>query len=231
MVSLDKAVIAKIHRTKEFQILVDPDLALNFKKGKPGSIDNILAVRGIFNDARKGDHAPDSDLTKAFGTTDVVKIAEVILRDGELQLTTEQRRTMVEEKRKQLATLISRQAIDPKTRLPHPPQRIMNAMEQAKVSIDPFKSAEAQLEEILKKLEPIIPLRMERLQIAVHVPMESAGRASSIIRTIAQLKEEEWRGDGWYALLEIPAGMQGDIYAKINDLTHGKADVKVMEKR
>lgn len=231
MVSVEKAVIARIHKEgKDFEILVDADMALEYRKGKPYSIDNILAVREIFSDAKKGDRPTSQDLLKAFQTTDAGKIADIILRTGDLQLTTEQRRRLLEEKRKQVATIISRQGIDPKTGLPHPPQRILNAMEEAKVSIDPFKPAESQIEGILKKIEVIIPISLERVQIAVKIPMEYAGKASSLIRTFASIKNEEWKGDGWYALLEIPAGMQAEIYGKLNDLTHGNVEVKVVKK-
>lgn len=227
MVSLDKAVVAKM---RGFEILVDPDLALEFRKGKPGSVDNILAVRDVFSDARKGERPAEEDLVKAFGTADTSTIAEVILKQGDIQLTTEQRRKLVEEKRKAVAAIISKQGIDPKTKLPHPPQRILNAMEEAHVSLDPFRPADQQVEDTLKKIEPVIPISLERIQIAVKVPMEHAGKASSSVRTFATVKSEEWKGDGWYALLEIPAGMQSDIYTKINDLTHGQAEVKVVEK-
>ena len=231
MVSLDKAVIARIHREgKDFEILVDPDLALEFKKGKPFSVENILAVREIFTDARKGDRASTGDLQKAFSTAEVTKVAEMILRQGDLQLTTEQRRKLLEEKRKQIADIISRQGIDPKSGLPHPLQRILNAMEQARVSIDPFKPAENQIESVLRQIEGIIPIRLERVQVAVRIPIEYAGKASSLIRAFVPIRQEEWKGDGWYALLEIPAGMQAEIYAKLNDLTHGTVDVKVVKK-
>ena len=231
MVSLEKAVVARIHREgKNFEILVDPDLALEYRKGKPFSIENILAVRDIFLDSKKGDRPSASDLEKAFGTSDPLKIAEFILKNGELQLTTEQRKKLTEEKRKQIATIISRQGIDPKTKLPHPPQRILNAMEQAHVSVDPFKPAENQVEETLKKIEPIIPISMERITIAVKIPIEHAGKASAVLRQIAHLKQEEWKSDGWYALLEISAGMQSEIYSKMNDLTHGQVEVKIVKK-
>jgi ribosome maturation protein SDO1 len=58
---------------------------------------------------------------KAFGTTDPLKIADLILKKGTLQLTTDQRRKMVEDKKRQIIDFISRQAVDPKTNLPHPP--------------------------------------------------------------------------------------------------------------
>jgi len=231
MVSLEDAVIARIHREgKNFEILVDPELALEFRKGKPLSIDNILAVRDVFIDAKKGDRPSTEDLQKAFHTTDSSQIAEVILKQGDIQLTTEQRKRLVEEKRKQIATIISKQGIDPKTQLPHPPQRILNAMEQAKVGIDPFKPAENQIEGVLKKIESILPISIERIQIAVKIPLEHAGKASSLIRSFALIKSEEWKGDGWYALLEIPAGMQAEIYSKLNNLTKGSVEVKVVKK-
>jgi len=231
MVSLDKAVIARIHREgKDFEILVDPDLALEFRKGKPVSVENVLAVRDVFTDAKKGDRPSSEDMQKAFQTTDPVKVAEAILKQGDIQLTTDQRRKLVEEKRKQIAGIISKQGVDPKTRLPHPPQRILNAMDQAKVNVDPFKPAENQVEEVLKKLEPVIPISIERIEIAVKIPLDHAGKAASLIRTFAPIKSEEWKGDGWYALLEIPAGMQAEIYSKLNDLTHGNVDVKVLKR-
>ena len=231
MVSVDEAVIARIHREgKVFEILVDPDLALDFRKGKPVSVENILAVREVFTDSKKGDRPSAEDLQKAFHTTDVLKIAEIMLKQGEIQLTTEQRRKLVEDKRKQIAEIISKQGMDPKTKLPHPPQRIINAMEQAHVAVDPFKPAENQIEEIINKLEPVIPISIERIEVAVKIPMEFAGKASSIIRTFASIKSEEWKGDGWYALIEIPAGMQAEIYSKLNDLTHGNVEVKPVKK-
>lgn len=231
MVSVDDAVIARITREGvTVEILVDPDLALEFRKGKPLSIENILAVRGVFTDAKKGDHAADDDLEKGFQTTDPLKVAEFILKNGDIQLTTEQRRKLVEDKRKQIATILASQGVDPKTKLPHPQQRILNAMDQAKVHVDPFKPADNQVEDILKKIEHVLPISMERVQVAVKVPMDEAGKASSQVRNFAQIKSEEWKGDGWYALLEIPAGMQAEIYSKLNDLTHGKVEVKVIEK-
>ena len=231
MVSVEKAVVARIHREgKNFEVLVDSEMALEFRRGKPFSIENILAVRQVFTDSKKGERPTSSEEQKAFGTSDILKIAEFILKHGEIQLTTEQRRKLLEEKRKQVANIISKQGIDPKTKLPHPPQRILNAMEQAHINLDPFKPAENQVEDVLKKIESIIPISIERIQVAVKVPMEYAGKAAAAIRSLTVIKQEEWKGDGWYALLEIPAGMQAEIYSKLNDLTHGKVDVKAMKK-
>ena len=42
------------------------------------------------------------------------------------------------------------------------------------------------------------------------------------------IKKEEWKSDAWIAVVEIPAGMQGEIYEKLNNMTGGKAEVKVL---
>lgn len=231
MVSVEKAVTARITKGgTTFEILVDSEKALQLKKGSPVSIENILAVNEVFKDARKGERVSSTDLQKAFGTTDVFKVAEEIIRHGDVQLTTEQRRAMVEEKRKEIAGIISKQGINPQTKLPHPPARILNAMEQAHVAVDPFKSANEQVEKVLEQVQEVIPISLERVEIAIRVPIEFAGKASSVMRNMLKLKKEEWKTDAWICLVEIPAGMQGEIYEKLNSLTAGRVEVKVVRR-
>lgn len=232
MVSVEEAVIARISKgSTNFEILVDPDKALEFKKGKDYSIENILAVKEIFSDVKKGERASGGDLEKYFGTKDIIKISETIIRQGQIQLTTEQKRKLVEEKKKQIADIISKQGINPKTNLPHPPDRILKSMDEAHVNVDPFKKAEDQIESVISRIQEIIPVHLERIEIAVKIPMQYAGRASSLIRGICLIKKEEWKSDGWIAVIEIPAGMQSDIYNKLNDLTSGNVEVKVIKRK
>ncbi|HEC89590.1 MAG TPA: ribosome assembly factor SBDS, partial [Thermoplasmatales archaeon] len=73
MVSLDDAVIARIKKGEEhFEILVDPYAVSDIIEGnKELDILEDLAVDAIFTDAKKGTHASEESLVKAFGTTDV----------------------------------------------------------------------------------------------------------------------------------------------------------------
>ncbi|MFH1978133.1 MAG: ribosome assembly factor SBDS [Candidatus Aenigmatarchaeota archaeon] len=232
MVSVDKAVITKVTKDhKTFEILVDPDLALKFKHGEAVSVENMLAVREIFYDSRKGERASAEDLQKFFGTLDVLKVAEYILKHGQVQLTTEQRRQLLEEKKKQIADIICKQGVDPKTKIPHPVTRIMNAMDNVHVNIDAFKPARDQVEAILIKIQEILPISVEKIEIVVKIPLQYAGKASSLIRTMASVKKEEWKADHWLALIEIPAGMQSDIYEKLNGLTSGNVEIKVLKEQ
>ena len=230
MVSVEDAVTARISKEEmHFEVLVDPDKALELKRGAEVNIEDVLAVSEIFKDAKTGERHSSEDLHKAFGTTDVFEIAEKIVKEGEIQLTTEQRNKFMEEKRKEIANIISRQGIDPKTKVPHPPNRILNAMEEAHVSVDPFRPAKDQIKNVLEKIQEVLPISLERMEIAIRVPMEYAGKANSIVREITEVKKEEWTPSAWVAVIEIPAGMQGDIYDRLNKLTGGKVEIKILK--
>ncbi|MGF3522581.1 MAG: ribosome assembly factor SBDS, partial [Candidatus Bathyarchaeia archaeon] len=98
-----KFTIARFTRDSEhFEILVKPQKALDYRNGKIAGVTEVLVAETIYSDANKGTRAAEENLRKAFGTTDALKIADVILKKGQLQLTTEQRRKMVEDKRKQI---------------------------------------------------------------------------------------------------------------------------------
>ncbi len=231
MVSVENAVVARLKKgNEEFEILVDPEKALDFRKGKPVGIANILAVNEVFKNVKKGERHTSSTIQAAFNTTDMERIAGEIIRNGEVQLTTNQRRALVEEKRKEIADIISRQGVNPQTKLPHPPNRIINAMEKARLVVDPFLPANEQVRGVIEKIKDIIPISIEQVEIAIRVPMEFAGRASSVLHNMVEVKKEEWKADAWLAWIEIPAGRQTEIYDKLNSLTGGRVEVKVTKK-
>ena len=231
MVSVEGAVIARIERSGlHFELMVDPELALDFRRGRGISLENVLAVREVFKDAGRGERASEEELQKAFHTTDTWKIAEVIIRQGDVQITTEHRRRLVDEMKKQIAETISKQGMDPKTKLPHPPQRILNAMDESRVHVDPFRRALDQVEDVLSRIQEVLPISMERVEVELRIPLQFAGKASSVIRGITPVKKEEWKSDAWVATIEIAAGMQSEIYSKLNELTSGQAETKVVRK-
>jgi len=226
----EKFTVARLTKDNEhFEILVKPNKALDYRNGKISAITEVLVAETIYSDANKGTRVAEEKLKKAFGTLDAYKIAETILKSGTLQLTTEQRRKMVEDKRKQIIDFISRQAVDPKTNLPHPPLRIENAMEQIRYPIDPYKPVEEQAKDIVKLLRPILPLKIEQVNVGVTIPAEYSARAYGTIKVFGALKREEWRGDGsWYGVIEMPAGAYASFINKLGDITKGKGDAKIV---
>lgn len=232
-VSIDKAVIARLKTHGEnFEILVDPYLARDFKEGKELPVEEILATPYIFKDAHKGDKASEHEMEKIFGTSDPYEVAKIILRKGEVQLTAEQRKQMLEDKKKQIAMIIHRNAVDPRSGYPHPPDRILKAMEDVGVRVDIFKDAQAQVPDAIKALRRVLPLKIETKVIAVKIPSEYSGKAYGEVRKFGNIKREEWASDGsWMFLIEIPGGIEEEFYEKLNVLTKGTVVTKLIERK
>jgi ribosome maturation protein SDO1 len=215
------------HDGEHFEILVKPQLAFSYRLGKTTSIPELLVTDTIFTDAGKGLRVSEDKLQEVFGTTNPIKIASIILKKGTLQLTTEQRKQLVEDKRRQIISVISRQCVDPKTDLPHPPMRIEHAMKQIHFSIDPFRDVEEQAREIIKLLRPILPLKMEQVSVAVRIPPEHASKAYGTVKGFGVIKREQWQADGsWSATVEMPAGLYGPFLEKLGKITRGNLEAK-----
>jgi ribosome maturation protein SDO1 len=180
----------------KFEILVKPDPALEYKLGKRTDLSGILVSDEIYSDANKGSRAANEKLIKYFKTTDPTEVAKQILSRGELSLTTDQRRKMVEEKKKQIIQYINKSFVDPKTHVPHPPLRIESAMDEARVIIDPSKRAEDQAKTIIDSLRKILPLKSETLRLTVTVPPQFSAQSYSVLKTVGNFNGEQWLTDG-----------------------------------
>lgn len=226
----DRYTTARITRDGEhFEILVKPQQALDYRLGKKTSMSELLAIDTIFADANKGTKASAEKLKKAFGTLDPLVIAETIITKGQLQLTTDQRRQLTEAKRKQIIAFIARNAMDPKTNMPHPPMRIEQAMEKIHYPIDPFTEAEEQAKDILKLLRPILPIKMENVNVEIRIPTEYAARAYGAVKGYGTIRKDEWRADGsWHGVIEMPAGSYAPLLEKLGESTRGTAEAKII---
>jgi ribosome maturation protein SDO1 len=210
-----------------FEVAIDPDLAIEFKKGKSIEIREILKSENIFFDLNKGLIASEKAMKEIFNTDDLLKVAEIIINTGDIQLTSDYRNKLREEKRRKIINIIQKNGIDPRTNLPHPLQRIENAFEEAKIKVDEIKNAEDQIQEILKKLMPILPIKFQKKKLQIHIPAISAGKCYPILKNLSQMNQENWLNDGSFtAIVEIPAGLYEEFLDKINKVTHGGSEIK-----
>ena len=212
--------LARIKKTgKNFEILVDLDDALKFKKGEI----SFIEAEGdkIFADSKKGQVASSNDLNESFGTTDASEIAKVIVKNGEVQLTQENRDAEQEQRFKQVVNFLATNAIDPQTKNPHTPERIKNALEQLHINIKNVP-IENQIKEIISEISKIIPIKLETKKVKVTIPAIYTGKAYGVV---SQYKEEErWVDNGDLEIIvAVPSGIVIDFYDKLNSVTHGAA--------
>lgn len=136
---------------------------------------------------------------------------------------------MTEQKLKQVINIVSRNYVDPRTKLPHPLKRIENALEETHISIDPFRDAEEQVKKIVKALTSILPLSMESVEVAIKIPPEHASKAYGIVKSIGEIKRDEWQSDGsWIAVVVIPAAMQLELFDRLGKATQGNLQTKIL---
>ncbi|MCV0391699.1 MAG: ribosome assembly factor SBDS [Nitrosopumilus sp.] len=226
----DVTVVRYSYEGEKFEIMVKPDPALDYKLGKKKDISSVLVSDEIYTDSGKGTRPSSEKLLKAFKTEDQTEIAEIILQKGELNLTTDQRRKMIEDKRKQIVTFIAKTYVDPRTHLPHPPLRVEQAMKDARISIDPHKSVDDQVKEIVEKLRSIIALKSENLNLEIIIPAQYASQSYAVLKSVGSLKKEEWQNNGSLkAILEIPAAARPNVIDRLGSITKGSATVEVMK--
>lgn len=214
---------------KRFEVVVDVEKAWRVKSGEQVDVREVVEGYHVYYDVRKGLKASPEDLKSAFGTDDVLRVSEVIIKQGELQLTAEQRQELIEMKRKQIINFISQNAVDPRTGLPHPPKRIELALEEVGFPVDPFKPVEVQVQEVIKTLSRVLPLKVARALVSVRVLPQFAGRAYGVVSKLGRIVRSEYASDGtWVAEVEIPAGMVESLIQQVNSLTKGEGDVRTL---
>ncbi|MCD6229218.1 MAG: ribosome assembly factor SBDS [Candidatus Diapherotrites archaeon] len=229
MVSVDKAVIARLEKEgHHFEILVDAEKAIEYRKGKETSLEETLAANEVFSDSKKGEHASVEHLEKAFKTTVFEEIADRILKKGEVQLTTELKRQITENNRKKIINLIASKAVDPKTHAPIPALRIETAMDNAGIHVNPMKDPGEQVEEVIKKIRLILPIKFETTELSITVPALFTGKTYSFVHSLAPSKET-WQSNGdLQVIVSISTASQGELYSKLNKMTNGNVVVEIL---
>jgi ribosome maturation protein SDO1 len=229
MSQITGTLICRLERKGEkFEIIVDPKKGYDYKMGQKKDFANVLMADEIFEDVNKGERQTAAAIKKAFGTEDVLAVAEIILKEGDLQITTDHKRKLMEEKKAKIIELIARNAIDPRNKTPHPLIRIQAALDEARFHFDAFKSAEEQMEEAIDAIREIIPISLEKMKIAVKIPAEYAGRCYGLIKEYGIQKEEYGHDGSLFVVVHLPAGLQGEFYDRLNKLTSGNVQTKVL---
>lgn len=211
---------------EHFEVVIDPHEAIEYRHHKGGDLNAVLKAKHVFTNAKKGDRAGEHLLQQVFHTTDELAVARTLLLEGELQLTKEQRDEMREAKHKKLVMIISRNAVDPKNGLPHPMARIELAFEEAKIKVDEYKRPEDQVQDVVRKLQPILPIRFENTTLNIRLEAAHAAKCYGIVQGYGTIKRQEWQNDGsWTGDVEMPAGLAPELIDELGSKTHGAAQI------
>jgi ribosome maturation protein SDO1 len=206
---------------KHFEIVVDLDLALKLRKGEPVNIQNVLLTNEIYVNSKTATKPSASDLTAAFGSTDVFACATRIIQKGEIVLPKDFRDEQQDNKRKQVVDFLVKNASDARSGRPFTPQVIENALNSSGASID-NKPVDQQISKIIEALKPILPIKIETKKIKITLPAIYTGKAYGLFNEYKE--KEDWLNNGdLQVTINLPVGLQMEFYDKLNAITHGAA--------
>ncbi len=209
-----------------YEIKVNLDEALKIREGKSNNIMGALVSPTIFYDLKKGERASEKDLTDAFGTSDLYKVATHIIQKGEVQKTQEFRDEQKEQRIKQIIALVLRNAVDQNGR-PYTEERLRRAISEVHFNFD-NRPAEQQMSELIHELKKVIPIKVELKKVKLTVPAAYTGQVYGLLKDYKE--SEEWLSNGTLqATLNIPAGLIIDFYDKLNHVTHGAAHAEEIQ--
>ncbi|MGM5488895.1 MAG: ribosome assembly factor SBDS [Nanobdellota archaeon] len=215
-----------------FEVVVDPDLAMEYRNNGDVTLHDVLKSDKVWFDAKKGQEASHEKLQALFETDDLLAIAEQIIRKGDIQLSAEYREKKRQEKYSTVVSMIQRHGVDPRTNLPHPRNRVEAALEEAKVKIDEHKTAEEQIQDILRKLQPILPIKFVTKKIEIHLLAEFANKVYGTLMQFGKIVQDEWQSDGgWKGVIEIPGGLEPELYETLSKKCHCDVQTRVIETR
>lgn len=212
---------------KEFEIMVEPGLAKEAKiEGEDHNIQRLLFVQEVFTDADKGERASADELESEFGTRQVMEAADEIFDKGDMQLTTDQKADIREDKRKQVINMIARRAQNPQTGNPHPPKRVENALEEAGFHVKWDSDVNEKFQEAIDEIRPIIPISLDEKTVAIRIPVDKAGKAYDKIQQSADVEDEQWGEEYFMCKVTMPAGVLTDLMEDIQEIAKGEAEMQ-----
>ena len=230
MVSLEDSVTARFETGgNRFEILIDPEAAQQYKEGNEIDWEEAIAADGVWSDSSKGERAPEKLVNETFGSLELKDIYKKILVEGSIQLTSQQKKEMIEQKRKRIISHIAANAMNPQTGGPHPPQRIENAIEEIRYSVDPIESDEKQIERIVSKIKMLIPISFDKIRVAVKIPAIHVGKCYGQLSGLGNIESEEYQKDGsWIGIIEMAAAAQTKLEDLLGSVTKGTAEIKAL---
>lgn len=215
---------------QNFEIVIDPDNAVKFRHGE-ADIRDALKAEHVYKDAVKGELASEQHMQNIFKTTKPLEIAKRIINEGSIQVSDEYRDKLRNEKKKMITELILKNGADANTGMPLSATRISNAFNEVKVHVDIFKKAEDQIDEIVEKLRPALPITFEKKILDIRVPAANAARLYGFVDSHSKIVDQAWLSDGsWSCKTELAAGMVNGFIDELKSKTHGDIEIEVVKR-
>jgi len=220
-------VVRYKHGKTNFEVACKVGTVLKYRKGQL-AFENVLSSEEIWKDIKKGDRPSADELKTTFNTDDVKAIAKMIVDKGDVQLTDNERKEILEKKRNEIINYIHKYYIEPKTKTMIPITRIDSALTEIKVRIDPDQPTEKQIQEIIKKLPGVLTIKRAEISGVVSTTHQYLAQVSGVLKKYnVTIQGENYTSAGCeYSVAMVP-GDYDKIISDLNTTTKGDYDFKI----
>ena len=172
-----------------FEIACYKNTVVAWRDGFERDLDNVLQTTRVYTNVSKGVFAKEEDVLRAFGTKDESAVCEIILNQGELQVSDKERKVTLENIFRDAVTVLVEKCVNPETNRPYPPGVIERALREIHFSVDPMKGAKQQALAALPKLQTVFPIERApmRFKFAFADAPAFAARRDQTLEMLATL--------------------------------------------
>jgi ribosome maturation protein SDO1 len=206
-----------------FEVLTEAGAAAKFREGRV-PWEQVLVTDIIFKNQSKGERAKEEDLASVFGGLDSLEILRKIVMEGDLQVSSAERREALDKKKHEILHYLHRNFLDPTLKLPHPLARLEGALEETKFRVDPDAPASRQALDLIKALSGVLFFSKALKEASLRLGHKYVGACSNIIHSMAEVQKETYTPEGVVWELGIPPADFDAFVAALNKVTKGDYD-------
>ncbi len=177
MVKVDESFILIYKKEgQEFQVLVDYEKLLQFKKEENIDIYDVLADTSIYVDIKKGLLQSQNLTNEIFAKKTENEILKEILLKGECQIPTSFLNKKRDEIKQKVISYIVESCINPQTNHKFTPSMVESEVNKLKFNFDANKDYIYQAEQVIKKLQSNFPIKVDIKSILLSIPAKFTGK-------------------------------------------------------
>ncbi|ETO76948.1 SBDS family rRNA metabolism protein [Phytophthora nicotianae P1976] len=223
------AVVRMRKGGKRFEIACYKNKVFNWRNGVEEDIDEVLQIAKVYENVSKGKFAKKSDWSKAFGVQSEEQACRAILDHGELQVSEGERKALVENMYRDIATIIADKCVNPTSNRPYPYTVIERVMKEIHYAVIPNRSAKQQALELIKKLPEHIPLARAKMKIQVTTPASGVQAIKAgLLKEGAEIVEQAGSETVRMVVLITP-GSYRIVNSLVQEQTAGQGSLEVID--
>jgi ribosome maturation protein SDO1 len=171
------AIVRMKRNGKKFEVAAYKNKVVNWRSRVETDVNEVLQAQTVFHNVSRGVIASKESLLEAFGNTEHLACAMIILDKGELEVSEKERSLHFETLFKDIAATLSEKCINPISKRPYPVSIIEKALRDAHFAVVPTKTAKAQLIKALQVLKDHgdIAIERARMKVRLTVPVLTTG--------------------------------------------------------